>query len=608
MPQSRNRRPSKTSEQSRKAPADYVTNNVREKETSKIPRNIRYDLENALLGLCDVWFEEIKPHLVKNKLKLHTGGALNENGYSDLEPAREPRRDGRAQLDPGAASDTRHRAAAISRAYSPTRPEASKAPCPKPPLRTCPTSPTNLHNLPQTRRRPTAISRVNLPARPEASKAPCPKPPLRTYPTSPTDLRKLLQLPEDNKMQPPIRRVTAREHSPPTLAKNYPWNVHELSKPPLVQKTPLQRPPAPPLTQTGKTHQRTVPNSSKRMLEDMGTRPRGRRVLMPLPSPSQCTFTLYPQNIPNNKKKKASSNRKKRKRARTHRTTQIPSSSVPPPKRVARPCCTACALVKAQTVPIPQLPVAKFTPSKPPSNNKATNFPRWPAPESKFPHKFPTRDCAVFTDLPFYTTSISPAGDIPLSLVAEHPSSASKFRTINSRYDHARTAISPSRFRQKSPFLLHGARLLPPPLHAKCLAPPEHPMASPRESQPVSRTLAHAPSTDERWFLRVIKEYTRSQNQTKPPLSPIKEPTLPCHDTKSSRRTITIQNENKLLLEDKRSLFSKELVDLIGNKYDERLRVLYETPCRQESQSSVLCLVGSRKKRMKCTPKKMPWK
>ncbi|XP_063395492.1 proteoglycan 4-like, partial [Cydia fagiglandana] len=422
MPQTRNRRPSKTSEQSRKAPVDYVTNNVREKDTPKIPRHIRYDLENALLGLCDVWFEEIKPHLVKNKLKLHTGGALNEDGYSELEPAREPRRDGRAQLDPGAASDTRRRAAAISRAYSPTRPGASKSPCPKPPLRTCPTSPTNLHNLPQTRRRPAAISRAYSPTRPEASKlskAPCPKPPLRTYPTSPTDLRKLLQLPEDKKMQPPARRVTAREHSPSTLAKN-PLNVHELSKQPLIQKTPLQRPPPP--TQTGKTHQRTVPNSSKRMLEDMGMRPRGRRVLTPLPSPSQ-SITLYPQNVPNNQKKKARSNRKRRKRARTHRKTQISSASVPPLKRVARPCCTACALAKAQIIPIPQLPVAKFTPSKPPSNNKAANF---PAPEFKFPHKFPTRDC-VFTDLPFYATSISPAGDIAPSLVAEHSSSASKF-------------------------------------------------------------------------------------------------------------------------------------------------------------------------------------
>ncbi|XP_063549185.1 uncharacterized protein LOC134756281 isoform X2 [Cydia strobilella] len=255
MPQSRNRRPTKTSEPSRKAPADCVTNNVKEnggnKDTSKIPRNIRYDLENALLGLCDVWFEDIKPHLVKNNLKLHTGGALNENGYSELEPAREPRRDGRVQLDPGAASDTRRRAAAISRAYSRTRPEASKAPCPKPPLRTCPTSPTNL--------------------------------------------RKLLQLPEDKKMQPPVRKVTAREHSPPTLAKNYPRNVHESSKQkkqPLVQKTPLQRPPAPPVTQTGKTYQRPVPNSPKRNTPQRGSSPLTKQIYQ------QNIYTLPKQETP----------------------------------------------------------------------------------------------------------------------------------------------------------------------------------------------------------------------------------------------------------------------------------------------------------------------
>ncbi|XP_030032551.2 uncharacterized protein LOC115449019 [Manduca sexta] len=42
---------------------------------NKIPKTIRYDLENALVGLCDVWFEEIKPHLVRNNIKLHVHGA-----------------------------------------------------------------------------------------------------------------------------------------------------------------------------------------------------------------------------------------------------------------------------------------------------------------------------------------------------------------------------------------------------------------------------------------------------------------------------------------------------------------------------------------------------
>ncbi|XP_068626479.1 uncharacterized protein [Battus philenor] len=41
------------------------------KNKYNIPKNIRYDLENALVSLCDVWFEEIKPYLVNNNVKVH---------------------------------------------------------------------------------------------------------------------------------------------------------------------------------------------------------------------------------------------------------------------------------------------------------------------------------------------------------------------------------------------------------------------------------------------------------------------------------------------------------------------------------------------------------
>ncbi|RVE46470.1 hypothetical protein evm_008880 [Chilo suppressalis] len=52
-----------------------VQNKQRSRSKSKIPKSLRNDLENALVGLCDVWFEEIKPHLVRNNIKLHVHGA-----------------------------------------------------------------------------------------------------------------------------------------------------------------------------------------------------------------------------------------------------------------------------------------------------------------------------------------------------------------------------------------------------------------------------------------------------------------------------------------------------------------------------------------------------
>ncbi|KAJ2947936.1 hypothetical protein O0L34_g9729 [Tuta absoluta] len=42
-----------------------------QQNNTRIPKDIRYDLENALVGLCDVWFEDIKPYLLRNNVKLH---------------------------------------------------------------------------------------------------------------------------------------------------------------------------------------------------------------------------------------------------------------------------------------------------------------------------------------------------------------------------------------------------------------------------------------------------------------------------------------------------------------------------------------------------------
>ncbi|XP_013134834.1 PREDICTED: uncharacterized protein LOC106100513 isoform X2 [Papilio polytes] len=60
------------------APNDIKECRVNVDETRKrskskycIPKNLRYDLENALVNLCDVWFEEIKPYLVRNNVKVH---------------------------------------------------------------------------------------------------------------------------------------------------------------------------------------------------------------------------------------------------------------------------------------------------------------------------------------------------------------------------------------------------------------------------------------------------------------------------------------------------------------------------------------------------------
>ncbi|CAK1540084.1 unnamed protein product [Leptosia nina] len=99
--------------------------NSKVRNKSKIPKALRYDLENALVNLCDVWFEEIKPHLIRNNIKLH----VHENhagGEGSKLPHGAP---GCPHLDPGAASDQRHRRGASCADCCPTPRTASRVPC-----------------------------------------------------------------------------------------------------------------------------------------------------------------------------------------------------------------------------------------------------------------------------------------------------------------------------------------------------------------------------------------------------------------------------------------------------------------------------------------------
>ncbi|KAM3967902.1 uncharacterized protein ACR2FA_011452 [Aphomia sociella] len=104
-----------------KASGDCTASNInlkqpkhRSRSNNKIPKSIRYDLENALVGLCDVWFEDIKPHLVRNNIKVHvhesgTGVSADaEAGEASGDHSRlPPGAPGCSHLDPGAASDVR---------------------------------------------------------------------------------------------------------------------------------------------------------------------------------------------------------------------------------------------------------------------------------------------------------------------------------------------------------------------------------------------------------------------------------------------------------------------------------------------------------------------
>ncbi|XP_028156166.1 uncharacterized protein LOC114349816 isoform X2 [Ostrinia furnacalis] len=120
-----------------KASGDSVSSNLQAKQPtvrstskSKIPKSLRYDLENALVGLCDVWFEEIKPHLVRNNIKVHVHGGGPASGDHRRLPPGAP---GCSHLDPGAAPDPYQRACVSCADCSSTRPTASRARCRRPP-------------------------------------------------------------------------------------------------------------------------------------------------------------------------------------------------------------------------------------------------------------------------------------------------------------------------------------------------------------------------------------------------------------------------------------------------------------------------------------------
>ncbi|KAI5635610.1 hypothetical protein NE865_11690 [Phthorimaea operculella] len=72
---------------------------------TRIPKDIRYDLENALVGLCDVWFEEIKPYLLRNNVKLHVqcegGDEAAAGGDRGPIPHASPGRHPSSQVSPG---------------------------------------------------------------------------------------------------------------------------------------------------------------------------------------------------------------------------------------------------------------------------------------------------------------------------------------------------------------------------------------------------------------------------------------------------------------------------------------------------------------------------
>ncbi|XP_073957397.1 uncharacterized protein isoform X2 [Choristoneura fumiferana] len=141
MSQSRTRRAGSGAREPARPSGDIGPNpqqRHRSTNRNKIPKSIRYDLENALLGLCDVWFEEIKPHLIQNNIKLHVEGAADGGVAADGDHRRtDP---ACAHLDPGAAFDQRQRRTAGCAACCQTQPTASRAPCRRLPSR-CPPAP-----------------------------------------------------------------------------------------------------------------------------------------------------------------------------------------------------------------------------------------------------------------------------------------------------------------------------------------------------------------------------------------------------------------------------------------------------------------------------------
>ncbi|XP_045774933.1 uncharacterized protein LOC123873879 [Maniola jurtina] len=115
---------------------------ARLKSKNTLPKNLRYDLENALVGLCDVWFEEIKPYLERNNIKVHVHEPVAGNGQGDS--ARGAPGAGAADcahLHPGRSYRRQRRGASCAASCS-TPLTASRAPCRRPPVPPRPTTST----------------------------------------------------------------------------------------------------------------------------------------------------------------------------------------------------------------------------------------------------------------------------------------------------------------------------------------------------------------------------------------------------------------------------------------------------------------------------------
>ncbi|KAL4712733.1 hypothetical protein ACJJTC_008030 [Scirpophaga incertulas] len=104
---------------------------------SEIPSSLRCDLENALVSLCDVWFEEIKPYLVRKNIKLHIHGA-GSGGDSQQECGAT----GCFHLYPGAVRDGRRPQTVSYADFCSTQPTASKARSHRPPMHSHRTAPS----------------------------------------------------------------------------------------------------------------------------------------------------------------------------------------------------------------------------------------------------------------------------------------------------------------------------------------------------------------------------------------------------------------------------------------------------------------------------------
>ncbi|XP_069359313.1 uncharacterized protein [Maniola hyperantus] len=173
---------------------------ARLKSKNTLPKNLRYDLENALVGLCDVWFEDIKPYLERNNIKVHVHEPVEGNGQGDS--ARGTGAPNCAHLHPGRSYRRQRRGASCVASCS-TPLTASRAPCRRPPA----------------------------------------SPPVARHPTRPATQSKLHQSNEETNLKAVIRRTRKKKpkafHSRrvvPRLCQTYSKLIMELNKEALTGK------------------------------------------------------------------------------------------------------------------------------------------------------------------------------------------------------------------------------------------------------------------------------------------------------------------------------------------------------------------------------------